>query len=257
MPDATLDRCRGEQASGRMTFGSLFSGIGGLDLGLERAGMECRFQVEIDPFCRKVLTKHWPEVPKYGDIRETTGESLGYVDLMGGGFPCQDLSCAGRRAGIDGARSGLWAEYARLIGEIRPRFILIENVSGLLVGGAMRRVLGDLFTLGFDAEWRVFRASQFAIPHQRARVFVLAYPEGFRPKSQPILCGTKPQDPLWKLGEFDYLRDASILRPIPHGIVHGVANGLSLSVDRCKSLGNAVVPQVAEWIGRQIMECVA
>ena len=94
-----------------MTFGSLFAGIGGLDLGLERAGMECRWQIEIDAFCVRVLTRRWPEIKRYGDIRTITGDELERVDLMCGGFPCQDLSQAGKRAGIEGARSGLWFEF--------------------------------------------------------------------------------------------------------------------------------------------------
>lgn len=90
-----------------MTFGSLFAGIGGMDLGLERAGMECRWQVEIDPFCLRVLGKHWPGVPKFGDIHEVTGEKLERVDLIAGGFPCQDVSEVGSRIGISGSQSGL------------------------------------------------------------------------------------------------------------------------------------------------------
>lgn len=160
-----------------MTFGSLFSGIGGIDLGLERAGMTCRWQVEIDPFCQKVLAKHWPLVPKYGDIREVTGDELERVDLLAGGFPCQDLSCAGKRAGIDGERSGLWREYARLIGELRPRYVLIENVPGVLANEPMRRVLGDLSALGFNAEWQSLPAAAFGAPHIRYRVFIVANSE--------------------------------------------------------------------------------
>jgi len=135
-----------------MTFGSLFAGIGGMDLGLERAGMECRWQVEINPYCRGVLARHWPNVKRYGDIRELTGNDLERVDLIGGGFPCQDVSQAGRRAGIGGQRSGLYAEMLRLVSGLRPRFVLMENVTGLLVRG-MGRVLGDLAEIGFDAEW--------------------------------------------------------------------------------------------------------
>src|SRR5215510_9060927 len=123
-----------------LTFGSLFAGIGGIDLGLERAGMECRWQVEIDPFCRQILAKHWPEVKRYDDIRKLAASDLEPVDLMAGGFPCQDLSQAGKRAGIEGTRSGLWFEFARLVRGLRPRYVLIENVPGLLVYDAMRRV---------------------------------------------------------------------------------------------------------------------
>ena len=160
-----------------MTFGSLFAGIGGLDLGLERAGMICKFQVENDPYAIKVLETHWPGVPRFGDIRNVKGCDLPAVDLLCGGFPCQDLSQAGKRAGIEGARSGLWFEFARLIGELRPRYVLIENVPGLLVYGAMRRVIGELSRLGYVGCWRCLRASEFGASHLRKRVFIVAYTE--------------------------------------------------------------------------------
>lgn len=158
-----------------MTFGSLFSGIGGIDLGLERAGMECRWQVEIDPFCCKVLEKHWPNVKRYGDITKIDGRELECVDVLAGGFPCQDLSQAGKRVGIEGSRSGLWFEFARLIGELRPQFVLIENVPGILVPGAMSRVVGELARLGYVGCWRCLRASEFGASHLRKRVFIVAY----------------------------------------------------------------------------------
>ncbi len=234
-----------------MTFGSLFAGVGEMDLGLERAGMECRWQVEIDPFCQKVLTKHWPNVPKFGDIREVKGEQLERVDLIAGGFPCQDLSCAGKQAGIYGERSGLWSEYHRIIWEIRPRFVLIENVSGLLANEPMRRVLGDISALGYDAEWRMLRASQFGAPHERERLFIVAYSyekygeEGlgdFKSREGSILNASDPK------------RDGFWLQA-PDCIV-GVGDGAPARVygDRVGALGNAVVPQVAEWIGRRILE---
>ena len=158
-----------------MTFGSLFAGIGGFDLGLERAGMGCRWQVENNPYCLKVLEKHWPGVKRYGDIRSLDGGELEPVDLICGGFPCQDLSVAGKRAGIDGVHSGLWAEFARLVGEVRPRYVCIENTPGLLANGAMRRVLGDLSALWFDAEWTSVRASNVGTTQRRERVFIVAY----------------------------------------------------------------------------------
>jgi DNA (cytosine-5)-methyltransferase 1 len=156
-------------------FGSLFSGIGGLDLGLERAGMECRFQVEIDPFCRRVLAKHWPAVKRFGDITEVEGAELEPVELIAGGFPCQDVSLAGTRVGIDaGKRSGLWREYIRLVRALRPRFVLVENVPGLLTGG-IGRVLGDLAASGYNAEWDCIPACALGAPHVRYRVFIVAY----------------------------------------------------------------------------------
>jgi len=115
----------------RPTFGSLFSGIGGFDAGLEAAGWACAFQVEVDPFCTKVLERHWPHVPRHRDIRGVTPTDLAAVDLLCGGFPCQDLSVAGRRAGLAGARSGLFFEFVRVATELRPRWLLLENVPGL------------------------------------------------------------------------------------------------------------------------------
>jgi DNA (cytosine-5)-methyltransferase 1 len=157
-----------------MTFGSLFAGIGGLDLGLERAGMVCRWQVENDTQCIQDLERHWPGVKRYGDIKQLTGTELESVDLVCGGFPCQDLSIAGKRTGIEGTSSGLWFEYARLLGVLRPRFVLIENVSGLLVHDAMRRVVGELARLGYVGIWTSLRASDLGAAHLRKRVFIVA-----------------------------------------------------------------------------------
>lgn len=134
--------------SKEITFGSLFSGIGGLDLGLERAGMKCAWQVEIDEYARKILTKHWPDIPKFTDVRTVGKHNLASVDVIAGGFPCQDVSLAGKRRGLAGERSGLWAEYFRIIGELRPRVALIENVPGLLTAG-FDRVLCDLASIEY------------------------------------------------------------------------------------------------------------
>ena len=209
------------------TFGSLFSGIGGMDLGLERAGWECKFQVEIDDWRRQVLTRHWPEVPKWKDVRDfpnhaptdgrdgnevewqwrsgeqpcglraeperrgsadSTGrsgqgatgdeESNLSVDLICGGFPCQDLSVAGRRAGLAGERSGLFFEFARIVGELKPRFLLIENVPGLLSinqGLDFAIVLDTLDELGYGVAWRILNSQFFGVPQRRRRVFIVGY----------------------------------------------------------------------------------
>lgn len=145
--------------------------------------MTCKWQVEIDPFCQRVLAKHWPHVKRYGDIR-TVGELEG-VDLIAGGFPCQDISYAGAGAGIDGARSGLWGEMLRIIRLVRPQFVLVENVSALLTRG-IERVLGELAASGYDAEWQSLPAAAFGAPHIRDRVFVVAYAQGLRMESQCI-----------------------------------------------------------------------
>lgn len=135
----------------------LFSGIGGFSLGLERAGgFETVAFCEIEPYCRAVLTKHWPEIPIYEDVRKLTAANLAAdgiaVDVICGGFPCQDISLAGKGAGLAGERSGLWRDYARLIGELRPQFVIVENVAALLSRG-LGDVLGDLAAIGYDAEW--------------------------------------------------------------------------------------------------------
>ena len=140
-----------------LTVGSLFSGAGLCDLGLTWAGFKHQWFCEIDPFCQAVLARHWPETAIYNDVSGLNGMELPPVDVLCGGFPCQDVSSAGARAGIkQGTRSGLWYEYARLIGEIRPRYVIIENVRGLLSCG-IEVVLQDLANIGYDAEWEVPR----------------------------------------------------------------------------------------------------
>ena len=160
-----------------LTVGSLFSGIGGLELGVEHAtGGRVAFQVERDAWCREVLAKHWPDAVRYDDVCTVRG--LPAVDILCGGFPCQDVSLAGKRAGFGGERSSLWREYRRIIADVGPRFVFVENVPGLLTaddGYAFAEVLGDLAALGFDAEWDVFRASDVGAPHRRERLFLLAY----------------------------------------------------------------------------------
>lgn len=161
---------------GRLTFGSLFSGIGGFDLGFERAGMECRWQVEIDKDCGAVLSRHWPGVKRFGDI--TTLRHPPAVDVLCGGFPCQDLSVAGRRAGLAGERSGLFYEFMRLAAEFRPAWVVIENVPGLLSsngGRDMGTVLGTLGRLGYGYAYRVLDAQYFGVAQRRRRVFIVGH----------------------------------------------------------------------------------
>ncbi len=233
-----------------MTFGSLFSGIGGMDLGLERAGMECRWQVEIDPYCTKVLERHWPKVKRYGDITAVDGSGLERVDLIAGGFPCQDVSFAGRGAGLAGARSGLWFEMLRLARILRPDYLLVENVSALLVRG-FGRVLADMAAIGYDAEWDRIPAGHLGAPHERERIFILAYPnkgngtEGLGNKqngTKPIFAGSHlPRLPFWVQAADSFI---GVDDGIPRG-AYKLAGG---------GLGNSVAPPVAEWIGRQIIE---
>jgi DNA (cytosine-5)-methyltransferase 1 len=157
-----------------LTIGSLFSGIGGLELGLERAGLgPVVWQVECDPFALQVLEKHWPDAERYQDVRSVCAE-LAPVSVICGGFPCQDISNAGKREGIEGKRSGLWSEFARIVGVVRPRFVVVENVSALL-GRGMGVVLGDLAALGYDATWDCIPAQAIGAPHRRDRLFVVAW----------------------------------------------------------------------------------
>lgn len=239
-----------------MTFGSLFAGIGGIDLGLERAGMRCAWQVEIDDYASKVLAKHWPNVPRFRDVRDCGAHNLTAVDLIAGGFPCQDISYAGKGAGLTGERSGLWFEFARIIGELRPRYAIVENVAALLDRG-MGDVLGTLASFGYDAEWHCIPAIAVGAPHIRDRTFIVAYtPEERRAPAQILtrerLDSFAKASSGWWRERYSNTHDGR-MRPVPHGIVWGVGHGVPVVVDRLGGLGNAVVPQVAEFIGRCIV----
>lgn len=154
--------------------GSLFSGGGLIDLGLERAGWRVAWQSEVDPYASSVLRKHWPDTPNLGDVRGVAEHGAPRVELLAGGFPCQDLSSAGKQAGLDGERSGLWFEYAKIIQAIHPRFVLIENVARLRHNG-LDRVLRDLADRGYDAEWDVLSAASVGAPHLRERLWIVAW----------------------------------------------------------------------------------
>jgi DNA (cytosine-5)-methyltransferase 1 len=238
-----------------LTFGSLFAGIGGFDLGLERAGMICKWQVELDDYASRVLAKHWPNVPRHDDVRTfPTAERDWSVDLICGGFPCQDISGAGTKRGLAGERSGLWREFARIIGFLRPRYVVVENVSALLVRG-MGTVLGDLAALGYDSEWHCIPAAAVGAPQFRDRVWIVAHPSrrGFawqqeRDSQRQIIERRDDIDRL-AVGQRRARDGKSWLRRADDGI--------PCRVDRLRCLGNAVVPQVVEFIGRQIIEAEA
>ncbi len=236
------------------TFGELFAGIGGMGLGLERAGMEVRWQVEQDPYCLKVLAKHWPDVKRYEDVRDVGAHNLESVDLICGGPPCQPVSQAGKRMVQDDDR-WLWPEFARIIRELQPTYALMENVTGLLVRG-FGDVLGDLAEYGYDAEWRVLGADAFGASQHRKRVWLLAYPHDTRLQG-PIWCG----QPL-TAGASREAAHSEPLRstlgywpPGPSAVsdIPRMADGPTNRAHRLRALGNAVVPQVAEYIGRRIM----
>jgi DNA (cytosine-5)-methyltransferase 1 len=279
----------------------LFSGIGGFSLGLERATLEGAYYdgfetvafCEIEEFPRKVLAKHWPKVPCYTDVRELTAERLAAdgiaVDVICGGFPCQDISNAGKGLGLAGERSGLWSEIARLVGELAPRFVIVENVAALLSRG-LGDVLGDLASLGYNAEWHCIPASAIGALHRRDRVWVIAMANaafvqrngcddhtaicmgsavselrdccrqenvanamrgGRQGQGQPI----KPCDPAQIIQrqavDAFHGRVGDFWRVEPD--VGRVANGVPDRAHRLKALGNAVVPQIPELIGNAIL----
>ena len=269
-----------------MRIGSLFSGIGGLELGLERAtGGRTIWQVEQDEYARAVLAKHWPEARRYQDVRQVGAHNLEPVDIICGGFPCQDISQAGRRAGIQGERSGLWSEYARIVSEVRPRVVIVENVAALASGG-MDRVLGDLAACGYDAVWDCIPAAAVGAHHRRDRLFVVAYANSgcvhaeqkLRQKrtnaAESVRHGQARQMANADSARLEGYRQTRNARQIcpqkatgvfrrslghvtawqPEPNVGRVANGVFRRVDRLRCLGNAVVPQVAEVVGRVIME---
>lgn len=238
-----------------LTFGSLFSGIGGIDLGLERAGMQCKWQVELDDYCLKVLAKHWPDVPRYGDIKELDPHDLAPVDLICGGFPCQPVSIAGKRLAQADER-WLWPEFFRIVRTLRPRYVLVENVPGLLSAG-MGDVLGDLAADGYDAEWDCILAAAVGASHLRCRVFVVAYPTGCYVSEQ-----VSPQSIIRERRAESRGGGSNESRPgwwLPEPPLDRMADGVPCGVVRAplKALGNAVVPQVAEWIGRRIVDAAS
>ena len=246
----------------------LFSGIlvGGFSLGLERTGgFETVAFCEIEPFPRKVLAKHWPEVPCYHDVTKLTGDILARdgitVDVITGGFPCQDISCAGKQLGIDaGTRSGLYSEVIRLIGDLQPKFVILENVAALLSGPSDRpggwfgRLLGDLAQCGYDAEWQNIPASTLGAPHRRERVWIVAYPQcagwkGLVTDNGILSRAFTPFAIPFNGSIGGWCQVAERSAPVRNG------DGLPLHVDRSriKALGNAVVPQIPELIGRAIL----
>ena len=298
-----------------MNFGSLFAGIGGIDLGLERAGMACKWQVENNEFCNKILNKHWPDVPKYGDIRDVGKETLETVDLIAGGFPCQPFSVAGKRRGTEDDRH-LWPEMLRVISELKPTWVLGENVPGI-INIFLDQAISDLEAEGYICEAFVLPACAFDAPHRRDRLFIIAHSNQYsesnvtfheRERQGKLGYLENPRCELRKGGKKQeksdretrdtpiqykrpsgtsrFVSNPSIIRRdqlessiiggkkkeraicqvanggitrgrarwLPEPRVGRVAHGIPDRVDRLKSLGNAVVPQVAEHIGRMIMK---
>jgi DNA (cytosine-5)-methyltransferase 1 len=265
----------------------LFSGIGGFSLGLERAGMKTAAFCEIDPKARLVLRKHWPDVPIFEDVAALTAADMPEkIDVICGGFPCQDISLAGKGAGLAGERSGLWFQFRRLISEIRPSWVIIENVSALRSRG-LDTILGGLAALGYDAEWHCIPAAAVGAPHRRDRVWIVAH----MANASGGRCGGKESGEMELAGGTEIVGTSEIVADAPRvrqsgprkfghasnsapfsqrqtvnalygGVGHvwhvepdvgRVAHGVPNRVDRLTQLGNAVVPQIPEIIGRAIM----
>jgi DNA (cytosine-5)-methyltransferase 1 len=322
-----------------LTVGSLFSGIGGIDLGLERAGMTVKWHSEIDPYACRVLKKHWPHVPNLGNIKEINWKETEKVDVICGGYPCQPFSTAGKRNGEEDPRH-LWPWVRQAIGELRPQYAILENVRGHLSLGGLS-VIGELASIGYDAEWRVVSAASVGANHKRDRIVIVAYPSelfsnggdnnsrvGMESETIPKLgdsgrstdvayansldpsdgrqCSSLPcqsrsrrddgagsgSDPRQVSVEGTRETPSDVANSNPRedgwrngsvqqgsGLVFGrenigrrtqeyagwqwwqvepnvgrVAHGVPSRVDRLRGLGNAVVPQVAEIVGRLIME---
>lgn len=310
--------------SDKPTCGSLFAGVGGFDLGLERAGFEVKWQVEIDPFCTRVLEKHWPNVRRYSDVRECCGnvlrandgrcfecgrrEWLPWVDVLCGGFPCQDLSSAGKRAGLTGERSGLYRHFLRIIAELRPISVVIENIHHAWRQWVpvVRRALWDL---GYASLPLRMRACDFGAWHERARVFIVAHLDASALRLEswrrdwpfwaqsPLFANTDPegrhgllsesqgqgeerpcatsdatnidparcQDGQGRGEDAGQYRDGSASGDTGRGwwasepdvvrVVHGVSSRLHgrRMAARIGALGNAVIPQIVEWIGSRLI----
>lgn len=263
------------------TYGSLFSGIGGLDLGLERAGFTATWQVEIDDYATQVLQKHWPNVTRFRDIRTVGKHNLTPVDLICGGFPCQPHSLAGKRQ-ASGDERDLWGEFYRVICETQPRWVVAENVPGLLSsedGRFFGRVLRDMASCGYDVQWNVLSAAAFGAPHIRERVFIVAnatskqgervcqravQPNNTTGTSHAPHSDLQRLQGLWtqkvqRVETFSWCQNIRSIedlrnRPdIPEPLIRGNRHGVPCIVDRLRCLGNAVVPQVAEYVGKCIL----
>lgn len=246
-----------------MTIGSLFSGIGGLELGLERAGLgPVVWQCEIDPFARRVLERHWPNVRRFEDV--TRPRDWPHVDLVCGGFPCQDVSSAGKRRGLGGARSGLWYHFARIVRQVRPSWVVVENVAS----GArawLPTVRRDLHVLGYDSAAIRLSAFDVGAPHLRRRIFVVASDAHGNRKharavdakvaesSAIVADATRERGREGRSSVEGQERRSPWAEPEPDMVrmVHGLSDGLDSA--RRRALGNAVVPQCAEVIGRMIV----
>lgn len=284
-----------------LKMGSLFAGIGGIELGLERAfdgQLETVWQVEQNEFCQAVLERHWPHAKRYNDVCTVGAHNLESVDILCGGFPCQDISIAGKGEGLDGERSGLWWEFHRIINELRPRVVVMENVAAITIRG-LSAVVGSLAEIGYDCQWTIISAAQCGAPHLRNRWFGVAHPtntdsirfgtgsdtqrehqhsihkqgdtaQGIQQRSewqsgagkdcdastntiskrtQVQTQGKQSSEQMLRSTSKTYWQGFPTQSPVCRR-----NDGIPNRVDRLKALGNAVVPQCAEWVGRQIIK---
>ena len=226
----------------------LFAGIGGFSLGLERAGMKTVAFCEFDKNAQKVLRKHWPKVPIHSDIKDLHGEEYkGTVDVITGGFPCQDLSSAGKKAGFEGERSSLYTEMLRVVSTVRPKYVIFENVSALKSGDKGRwfaKFLYDVAQIGYDAEWHCISASSVGAPHQRDRIWVVAYPH----EAQLERGGLSK-----RISEKHAQFSNTCWGKDKPGVVR-TSDGIPNRAHRLNQLGNAVVPLIPFIIGTAILE---
>ncbi|MES2592372.1 MAG: DNA (cytosine-5-)-methyltransferase [Bacteroidota bacterium] len=239
-----------------MKHGSLFSGIGGFDLAAEWMGWDNVFHCEIDEWNRKILHQHWPEADSYGNIETFNANKYnGKINILSGGFPCQDISVAGKQVGIGGGRSGLWSEYKRIAQETDCDFIVAENSPNLLNKG-FERILLDLSEIGYDVQWECFSASWFGFPHERERVYIVANAKRIRwkmgllnevkRKAIEVFNGTPNTfDVCSKIAQFERIGNSDDIR---------INNGISFAPHRIKGCGNAVVPQIPYAIFKAIQE---
>jgi DNA (cytosine-5)-methyltransferase 1 len=244
-----------------MRVGSLFSGIGGIELGLERAGFETAWFVEWEPYAQAVLKKHWPNIPIYGDSCSVDWSTVEPIDVLTGGFPCQPHSTAGKRKASEDERD-LWKEYLKAIWYLKPRWIVAENVRGLLSsenGRFFARILSDLAEAGYDAEWKVISAQELGAKHRRERIIIVAYANSDRLEKDtidPILCEQTINEECSRWAATVCDTSLSVWNEQMPNLTEGcgVGDGIPCRVDRLRCLGNAVVPQMAQAVGEAIKE---
>jgi DNA (cytosine-5)-methyltransferase 1 len=237
-----------------LTVGSLFAGIGGIELGLEwTGGFRTVWQVERDEYCRKVLARHWPKAQRFDDVRTVGAHNLTPVDVITFGFPCQDVSWANADGdGLDGERSGLYREAIRIIRELRPEYAVMENVSALLARG-FGAVLGDLADSGYDAEWSCVSACAVGAPHMRQRVFLVAYSDREHGRSRVWDTAPRTIGALPPIHGAPRSRSGWRARLANPSALYGGADGVPFGSQRNRAIGNAVVPRVAEVIGERLL----